>query len=90
MSTLIAGSNEAALLHRSSVFKRLPILLAGVTLATGPVWAGSKEHVEGLGWVPTKVVTTCLQAVGEEDTDALTDWKWDDFVTCVRLSGASR
>jgi len=72
------------------VFRQLASLLAAVTLATGPAWAGGTEHVEGLGWVPATVVTTCLQAVGEEEVDALTDGKWDDFVACVRTPSRQR
>ena len=53
-----------------------------LTVSQGAIAAG-KEYVDGLGWLPTTVVSTCLQAAGEEDTDALHDASWEEFLACV-------
>ena len=45
--------------------------------------AAGEEYVDGLGWLPTTVVSTCLRAAGEEDTDTLHDASWEDFLACV-------
>jgi len=41
------------------------------------------EYVDGIGWLPTVVVSTCLQAAGEEEADALHDASWEEFLACV-------
>lgn len=53
-----------------------------IALTQGATAAG-KEFVEGIGWLPTTVVSACLQAAGEEDTDALHDASWEEFLACV-------
>ena len=57
-------------------------LITAVTLTQGAI-AESREYVDGLGWLPTAVVSNCLQAAGEEDTDALHDASWEEFLACV-------
>jgi hypothetical protein len=53
-----------------------------LTLSQGATAAG-KEYVDGLGWLPTAVVSNCLRAAGEGDTDALHDESWEEFLACV-------
>ena len=49
-------------------------IAAALTLAlTQGATAGESEYVDGIGWLPTTVVSTCLRAAGEEETDALHD-----------------
>jgi hypothetical protein len=59
------------------------LIITVMLLTHLPAVAGSKEYVNGLGWRDSRQVTVCLQAVGAEETDDLTDWKWDDFVGCM-------
>lgn len=63
-------------------FGRLATVALILALAQGAI-AGSSEWVEGLGWVPSTVVTDCLGAVGAVETDELHDAQWDDFFGCV-------
>ena len=35
--------------------------------------AEGKEYVNGIGWLPTAVFSTCLQAADEEESDAIHD-----------------
>lgn len=65
------------------MLRHLSALTLTLALATTQATAGSKEWVDGLGWVPSAVVARCLYAVGEEETDYLTDGKWDEFQSCV-------
>ena len=44
---------------------------------------GQVQFVEGLGKVPTKIVTKCLIVVGVEEVDFLYDRKWESFQDCV-------
>ena len=44
---------------------------------------GQVQFVEGLGKVPTKIVTQCLIVVGVEEVDFLYDRKWESFQDCV-------
>jgi hypothetical protein len=57
-------------------------IAVGTTLALA-LTQGAKDYVDGLGWLPTTVVSTCLRAAGEENTDALHDASWDVFLACV-------
>ena len=50
---------------------------------TGLMSFGQVQFVEGLGKVPTKIVTQCLIVVGVEETDLLYDRKWESFQDCV-------
>ena len=59
-----------------------------LTLTQGANAAG-REFVDGIGWLPTVVVSTCLRAAGEEDTDALHDESWEEFLACVVTPSAS-
>ena len=53
-----------------------------LTVSQGAI-AASREYVDGLGWLPSAVVINCLRAAGEEDTDALHDASWEEFLACV-------
>ena len=52
-------------------------------ILTGLVTLGRIQFVDGLGKVPTKIVTQCLIVVGVEEVDFLYDRKWESFQDCV-------
>ncbi len=87
-NTWTVGLLEAVHPRRSSTVRFLVLALVGLaTVTQGPSQAGSNEYVSGLGWRDSRQVALCLQAVGAEETDDLTDWKWDDFVSCMAPAG---
>lgn len=63
------------------------VLMVAVVVPPAHGAGNGQEYVEGYGWANSRKVAVCLQAVGEEDVDALTDWKWDDWLGCM---GAKR
>ena len=53
-------------------------LLSSVLLATVPF-----DYVDGIGKVPSKVVSHCLVQVGVPEVDYLHDGSWEEFSDCV-------
>ena len=58
-------------------------LLAISFLLAVPVKAEKLELVKGVGYVPSRTVSACLEGTDVESSDDLTDWAWEDFLACI-------
>jgi len=54
-----------------------------VTLIAGLIVANSNVYVNGWGWANARDVGYCLQVVGANHEDELSDGRWEEFTDCL-------